>query len=186
MLQTLRQETRPALSEVAKTASLPAGVRRSDLDADLDAIARRAVACDPMLRYSAVVELDADLRRWLNNLPVAARKAGRRYRIGRFIRRHRLGLGLTVAVFVALVAVGGGGAPGQPGARAARRGRGHGRPAARADAAGRSQCRPGHQMGAHALLRTTLARVEADTPPSHATASPCSAPGRGPAGLRAP
>lgn len=164
MLHTLRQETRPTLSEVAKTARLPAGMRCSDLDADLEAIARRAVACDPVLRYAAAAEFSADLRRWLDGLPVAARHAGRRYRIGRFFRRHRLGLGLTVAVFLALGGVAAVAVHQASQAREQRDG---------AEAMvgllrelmqlADPNAGLGHQMGAHALLRTTLARVEADT-----------------------
>lgn len=164
MLRSLREEERPALSEVAKTSSLPPGVRRSDLDTDLDAIACRAVARDPEQRYAAAAELGADLRRWLDGLPVAARNAGRSYRIGRFIRRHRLGLGLTVAVFLAL---GGVAAVAVHQAGQAREQRDEATAMVGLLRELMQLADPnaglGHQMGAHALLRTTLARVEADT-----------------------
>src|SRR5690606_321147 len=140
------------------------GVRRGELDADIDAIARRAVARDPTLRYAAVAELEAELRRWLDGLPVAARDAGRGYRAARFIRRHRLGLGLTAAVFVALGSVAAVAVHQAGQAREQRDG---------AEAMvgllrelmqlADPNAGLGHQMGADALLRTALARVEADT-----------------------
>lgn len=163
MLDQLREETRPGLLALAASGPLPAGVRRGDLDADLEAIAARAVAHSADRRYAAVAELAADLSRWLEGLPVAARRAGRGYRMGRFIRRHRLGLALTATVFVAL------GASAALALHQAEQARAQ-RDEAQAMVGLLRELMQladpnaglGHQIGAHALLRTALQRVESD------------------------
>ena len=60
------------------------------LRGDLDAIAMRCVANDPVARYTSVAELRNDLKAWLERRPVVARNAGGGYRLGRFLRRHIL------------------------------------------------------------------------------------------------
>jgi eukaryotic-like serine/threonine-protein kinase len=69
---------------------------------DLDAIAACAMALDPAARYPNVEALAADLRAHLDGLPVQARGAGRRYRAGVFLRRHRLPLFAGAVVLAAL------------------------------------------------------------------------------------
>lgn len=163
MLDTLQQAPRPTLSAQAAQGQPPPGLRRRELDADLDAIALRAVAVDPDQRYAAVAEFVADLRRWQDGLPVLARRAGRRYRIGRFLRRHRLGLGMTAAVFVAL---GGSAALALYQAGQAREQRDEAKAMAGLLRELMQLADPdaglGHRIGAHALLRTALARIETD------------------------
>ena len=164
MLLALQEEARPRLSTQAGQDGPPPGLRRIELDADLDAIAAQAVAADPDQRYAAVAEFAADLRRWLEGLPVAARRASRGYRIARFVHRHRLGLGLTAAVFVAL---GGSAALALHQAEQARAQRDEAQAMVGLLRELMQLADPnaglGHQIGAHALLRTALARVEADS-----------------------
>ncbi len=77
------------------------------LAGDLDTIVAKALRKEPGRRYNSVAELDADLERHLKALPVAARPDTLRYRSAKFLRRHRLGVGLAgvaVALIVALVA----------------------------------------------------------------------------------
>lgn len=164
MLESLQQAPRPALSDLAPRGRRPPGLRARELDADLDAIAAHAVAFDPDQRYTAVAEFAADLRRWLDGLPVQARRAGRGYRISRFLRRHRLGLGLTAAVFVAL---GGTAAVALHQAGEARQQRDDAQAMAGLLRELMQLADPnaglGHRIGAHALLRTALTRIETDS-----------------------
>jgi eukaryotic-like serine/threonine-protein kinase len=76
-------------------------------DPDLAAIAAKATREQPGDRYPSVDALIADVRRFVEGRPVAARGAGKRYVMGKFIGRHRravaassAGLGLLVAAFV--------------------------------------------------------------------------------------
>ncbi|MEM7050848.1 MAG: tetratricopeptide repeat protein [Acidobacteriota bacterium] len=77
----------PAPSRLAAEATA-AGPRRSSRD--LDAIVTRAIAADPQRRYPTTEHLAADLRAFLAGRPVSARPARLAYRVGLYIRRHRL------------------------------------------------------------------------------------------------
>lgn len=69
---------------------------------DLATIVHKALAKDPAQRYGNAGELAADLRRFLDHQPIAARPQSAWYRTSRFVRRHRgLCLGTAVA-FLAL------------------------------------------------------------------------------------
>ncbi|MGE0142551.1 MAG: protein kinase [Planctomycetota bacterium] len=74
------------------------------LRGDLDHICMMALAKDRERRYPTVHEFAADLRRYLANEPVSAGPPSRRYRLARFLRRHRLEVGAAAAVVIALIA----------------------------------------------------------------------------------
>nr|WP_284732118.1 serine/threonine-protein kinase [Sphingobium nicotianae] len=74
----------------------------ADSDADLQAIAAMARNADEARRYGSVAALIADLDRWREQLPVAAREPTLAYRARLFMRRHWLGVLLTAAALVAL------------------------------------------------------------------------------------
>ncbi len=74
------------------------------VDADLRAVAAKAAAHEPELRYGAVNALAADLNRWLNSFPVAARPAGRSHALELLWRRRRLPIALSAAAVAALIA----------------------------------------------------------------------------------
>jgi non-specific serine/threonine protein kinase/serine/threonine-protein kinase len=79
----------------------PAKWRRA-LAGDPERIADKALAKDPALRYAAVADLVADLRRHLEGRPIAARPATLRYRGAKFLRRHHVAVP-AAAVAVALI-----------------------------------------------------------------------------------
>jgi hypothetical protein len=102
-----------SLSQLAAAASdgdaQCRGCRTADalaqrLAGDLDAIALRCIAAAPDHRYDAVSSLQADLCAWLDARPVNARKGGWRYRVGRFVARHRLAAGLACLAGLVLAA----------------------------------------------------------------------------------
>jgi serine/threonine protein kinase len=74
------------------------------LDADLDNIVGKALKTEPERRYSSVGQFSEDIRRYLERLPVIARKDTFTYRTSKFIGRHKIGL--TVAASVALFLIG--------------------------------------------------------------------------------
>ncbi len=78
---------------------------RRQVAGDLDRIVLRALAKEPGRRYASAAELDDDLGRWLDRLPVRARPDGAFYRLGRFASRNRA-LVAAVATLVVSLSVG--------------------------------------------------------------------------------
>jgi eukaryotic-like serine/threonine-protein kinase len=68
------------------------------LPADLGWILLRALAKDPQSRYPTVDALLDDLQRWRAHLPVTARAPSWGYRASRFLRRHRVGAAIAIAL----------------------------------------------------------------------------------------
>lgn len=73
------------------------------LRGDLDIILLTALRKEPERRYPSVERFAADIRRFLGGLPITARPDTWRYRAGKFVRRHRLGMAAGVAVSLSLV-----------------------------------------------------------------------------------
>jgi serine/threonine-protein kinase len=61
-----------------------------ELGGDLDGIVLMAMRKEPGLRYASVDALREDIERHVHGLPVSAHRGGRRYRIEKFVRRHRV------------------------------------------------------------------------------------------------
>ena len=97
-----RQITSPDPDAQPPSAVVTAGVPRRDLAGDLDAILLKALRPDADSRYSSAAAFANDLRRWLAGQPVEARRGGRRYRLAKFVARHRLGLAAAAAVLAAV------------------------------------------------------------------------------------
>ncbi|HKX42365.1 MAG TPA: serine/threonine-protein kinase, partial [Burkholderiaceae bacterium] len=100
-------ETEPKrLSDVAqRKAGLTDAARRKRaraLRGDLDNIVARALKKVPAQRYANAAELADDLRRYLNDEPVAARPDAVGYVLAKFVRRHRAGVAAGVVVVAAL------------------------------------------------------------------------------------
>ena len=92
----------------------PLTTLRHGLDPDLGTIVGKALAKAPARRYSSAAALAADLRRYLANEPILARRPSAVYQLGKFARRHRglvagmLGilLALSAGLAAALLALG--------------------------------------------------------------------------------
>ncbi len=91
-----------SLAEVATRRSTSVGALARSLRGDLDRITRRATAYQPERRYPSVAELADDLRRHRRGEPVVAMGDSIRYRLGKFVRRHRSSVSATLAVVIAL------------------------------------------------------------------------------------
>jgi tetratricopeptide (TPR) repeat protein len=72
------------------------------LAGDLDAVVLKALRVEPESRYRSAAAFADDLRRWLRGEQVEARRGGRRYRLAKLVRRHRLPLSLGALVVLAL------------------------------------------------------------------------------------
>ena len=97
-----RKGTRTDAADKRRTD--PGSLRRL-LRGDLDWITMRAMAKDRTRRYASASELAADVGRHLHSEPVLAGPPRASYRIGKYVRRHRVGV-TAAAVALAAVLVG--------------------------------------------------------------------------------
>jgi len=86
----------------SRRTDLPTLVKQ--LRGELDWITMKAMAKDRTHRYASASELAADIGRHLRHEPVQAGPPGLTYRLGKFIRRHRVGVVAGIVVFIALIA----------------------------------------------------------------------------------
>lgn len=98
MLRMLREEepTKP---------SLRTGVLRGHetIPSDLDCLILKCLQGDRELRYLSAKELADDLDRFLTGHAVVAKPPSRSYLVGKFVRRHRLGVSAVAGVLLTLV-----------------------------------------------------------------------------------
>ncbi len=95
-----------ALDEASTPLRVPglAGLPARTLRGDLDIITSTALQADPECRYASVEALADDVRRYLDGAPIEARPPSTRYRLGKFIARHRAGVGFAAVAVLALLA----------------------------------------------------------------------------------
>jgi eukaryotic-like serine/threonine-protein kinase len=78
---------------VSRMTGAPARLARQ-LSGDLDNIVMMAMRVEPERRYQSVEQLSEDIRRYLEGMPVLARKDTFRYRAGKFVRRYKAGVAI--------------------------------------------------------------------------------------------
>jgi serine/threonine-protein kinase len=76
---------------------------RKELSGDLDNIILMALRKEPQRRYASIEALSEDLRRYMENQPVQARKGTWTYRSGKYIRRHKAGVATAAVILLLLV-----------------------------------------------------------------------------------
>jgi len=106
------EPTRPSSAVTTGTAGTTGGRSPSrrlsnELSGDLDAIVLKALRKEPGRRYTSAQEFHDDLCRYLDGLPVLARRGTLTYRASKFVRRYRTAVAVVGALLVA-AAVGGG------------------------------------------------------------------------------
>jgi serine/threonine-protein kinase len=100
LMQAVLTEEPPRASSVAKNTAIPA----RSLQGDLDNILHKAIKKNPAERYASAEAFADDLRRYLADEPVQARPDTSYYRVGKFIKRHRVGTALVSFAVVLLSA----------------------------------------------------------------------------------
>ncbi len=88
--------------EPRRMSDTVAGKARRILRGDLDTIVAKALKKNAQVRYSSVMTLADDVRRFLRHEPISARPDTLRYRAARFVRRHVPGVTASAAVVVLL------------------------------------------------------------------------------------
>jgi eukaryotic-like serine/threonine-protein kinase len=116
MLRVIREDDPPRLTtrieSLGATASDVAHCRRSDprslarqLRGELEWITIKALEKDPARRYASASEFAIDVRRHLADEPVLAGPPTLAYKVRKFVARHPVGVGASVAIAVLLVAL---------------------------------------------------------------------------------
>jgi eukaryotic-like serine/threonine-protein kinase len=73
------------------------------LRGDLDNIILMALRKEPARRYSSAAQFSEDIRRYLDGLPVIARKDTFGYRSAKFVKRNRIGVAAAAVVLLTLI-----------------------------------------------------------------------------------
>jgi serine/threonine protein kinase len=77
------------LHQIAATEPIPIRKWNPAVPRDLETVVAKAIAKEPHRRYDTALELADDLRRFLDDRPVLARRPGVLERAARLLRRHR-------------------------------------------------------------------------------------------------
>jgi eukaryotic-like serine/threonine-protein kinase len=94
------------LNAITLDEPCPPRVVDAAIPRDLETLVLRTIAKDPNERYGTARELADDLRRFLEDRPIIARRPGAWERIVKWARRHRsIARAMTAAIAVALVAL---------------------------------------------------------------------------------
>jgi non-specific serine/threonine protein kinase/serine/threonine-protein kinase len=101
--ESLEEIVRAVCTVEPPPPSVSTSARGAELRGDLDTIILKALRKEPLRRYVSAHELSEDVRRYLEGLPVLARNDTVRYRLGKFVGRHRIGVGAAALVVASLV-----------------------------------------------------------------------------------
>jgi serine/threonine protein kinase len=82
-------------------ATTPERLQRQ-LKGDLDTIVAKSLKKKPGERYGSVAALADDLQRYLKHEPISARPDKISYRLGKYVRRHRIGVAVAATLAVLL------------------------------------------------------------------------------------
>jgi tRNA A-37 threonylcarbamoyl transferase component Bud32/predicted negative regulator of RcsB-dependent stress response len=101
---------RPKASSLAALAERAAGegsFASTGWDPDLDAVLRKAMEPEAKDRYSSAMDFAEDLRAFLEQRPVRARRPTLSYQVSRFVVRNRGGVSVVALLLLALLGFGG-------------------------------------------------------------------------------
>jgi hypothetical protein len=91
-------------AEIARLRHTTPNVLRKQLRGDLDWITMKAMEKDRSRRYASASEFAGEIRRFQKQEPISARPPSVMYKLGKFTRRHRIGIMVGILLLTALVA----------------------------------------------------------------------------------
>ncbi|HEY7501766.1 MAG TPA: serine/threonine-protein kinase [Vicinamibacterales bacterium] len=94
----------PTIDAIARARATDGHRLRRELKGDLDTIVMQALQKEPARRYASAGAFAEDVRKFLNRLPISARRDSFGYRSSKFVRRHAIGVTATILVLASLVA----------------------------------------------------------------------------------
>jgi serine/threonine protein kinase/Flp pilus assembly protein TadD len=97
-------ESEPTIDAIAKARATDGRRLRRELKGDLDTIVMQALQKEPARRYASAGAFAEDVRKYLQRLPIAARRDSLGYRANKFVRRHAIVVAATLLVLASLVA----------------------------------------------------------------------------------
>ena len=92
------------LSQAAEQDALPPGRLQRHLPREIDTICLKCLEKDPRKRYASAQDLADDLRRFLDDRPIVARRISRAEWLWRWCRREPVKASLAAGLLVALIA----------------------------------------------------------------------------------
>ena len=93
------------ISRILTTEPINLREHNAHVPIDLETICHKAIETDPNQRYQTAGAMHDDLRRFIDNHPIKARRAGVATKLRKFVLRHQLMSLASAASFVALVLV---------------------------------------------------------------------------------
>ena len=103
-LAILEQDPGKPSELLLRTGDSEAGKSARSVRGDLDTIVLKALKKDPMQRYATAQAFADDLKRYIAFEPVTAKPDSEWYRVARFVRRNRVGVGVALALGAAIAA----------------------------------------------------------------------------------
>ncbi len=100
VLKQTGEETVKSISEISKNRKTEPGKLKKNLSGDLDNICMKALRKEPERRYASVEMFAYDIERYLNDLPIRARKESFLYTSQKFIARHKTILAMALSLFI--------------------------------------------------------------------------------------
>src|SRR5262245_35504717 len=97
------EEAIAALEPLSASEAAQDRARGRQLRGDVDAILNKAMKKDPAQRYASVEAFAQDIERHIAGQAVLARPDSKLYQLGKFAKRHRVALGASTAIAVALI-----------------------------------------------------------------------------------
>lgn len=88
---------------IAKRRRTKPELLRRQISGDLSNIVLKSLRKNPTERYASVEQFSEDIRRYLDGLPVEARKPSFAYTSGKFIRRHKIGVIAAALILLSLL-----------------------------------------------------------------------------------
>ena len=95
-------DEQPSADHISARRGTSAVRLKSRLEGDLDNIVLMTLRKEPERRYASARALSEDIDGYLEHRPVAARADSALYRAGKFVRRHRVGVAVTLLVVALL------------------------------------------------------------------------------------
>ena len=100
------QDRQELLRRIASEDPTPPRQLDPTIPRDLETIVLKAMAKEPEGRYATALDLAEDLRRFLADEPIRARRPGPAERLAKWAKRHRVALASAAAALVIAMAVG--------------------------------------------------------------------------------